>query len=112
MEWIGVDLDGTLAYYTRWLGSHFIGDPIPRMLERVKSWLANGEDVRIMTARVSPSQGMDAVVARSAITAWCIEHIGQKLPVTHEKDMYMKELWDDRVVQVIKNTGERADGRE
>jgi len=32
--------------------------------------------------------------------------------ITHAKDHKMIELWDDRVVQVIPNTGERADGKE
>jgi hypothetical protein len=30
--------------------------------------------------------------------------------VTREKDFAMIELWDDRAVQVVTNTGERADG--
>ena len=38
MGWIGVDLD-------------------PAMVERVKRWLAEGRDVRILTARVNSNQG-------------------------------------------------------
>ncbi len=45
------------------------------------------------------------------IQAWCLEHVGEVLPVTPAKDYDMVELWDDRAVQVIPNTGERADGR-
>ena len=30
--------------------------------------------------------------------------------MTHEKDFRMIQLWDDRCVQVIPNTGLRADG--
>ena len=44
--WIGVDLDGTLAYYDYWRGPEHIGEPIPAMLERVQRWLAEGKDVR------------------------------------------------------------------
>ena len=51
--WIGVDLDGTLAYYDQWRGALHIGEPIPVMLERVKRWLDEGKDVRIFTARVN-----------------------------------------------------------
>jgi len=28
-----------------------------------------------------------------------------------EKDLNMIELWDDRAIQLIKNTGQRADGK-
>lgn len=107
--WYGVDLDGTLARYDGWKGSGHIGEPVPAMLDRVKNWLAHGKNVRIFTARVSPqacrinSEPLAAVVA--TIDAWCIRHIGHTLPVTHEKDMQMIELWDDRCVTVELNTG-------
>lgn len=102
--WIGVDLDGTLARYDGWVGVTHVGEPVPAMLDRVRRWLAQGRDVRIFTARVSrPDQ---AETARSVIEAWCQEHIGQILPVTNEKDTKVIELWDDRAVQVVANTGE------
>lgn len=111
--WIGVDLDGTLAVYHGWKGASHIGAPVPRMLERVKTWLAEGKDVRIFTARVyhgnSSVRVHEASVAYGAIKAWCKEHIGQEIPITNAKDYAMFELWDDRAVQVIPNTGFRAD---
>lgn len=101
--WIGVDLDGTLAYYDGWRGAGHIGDPIPLMIDRVRRWLAEGEEVRIFTARVAvPKQADEACVA---ISRWCHTHLGQDLPVTCEKDPWMIELWDDRAVQVETNTG-------
>lgn len=109
--WIGVDLDGTLAHYEGWADGA-IGAPIPRMLARVECWLREGREVRIVTARVS-SGGRDrsSVAADAAvIRRWCAEHLGRELPVTCEKDFGMVELWDDRAVQVVPNTGERADG--
>lgn len=102
--WLGVDLDGTLAHYTKWRGIEHIGNPIPAMLARVKRWLADGRHVKIFTARVS-SQHEDANVARKHIESWCIDHLGRALEVTAEKDGHMVELWDDRAVQVEKNTG-------
>ena len=50
-QWIGVDLDGTLAEVGRDnLGE--IGKPITKMMNRVKKWLEDGEyEVRIFTAR-------------------------------------------------------------
>lgn len=119
--WIGVDLDGTIAFYDHWRGPHHIGEPIPAMLDRVKNWVAEGRDVRIFTARVDGGtvalsmgnkdgeQCQDISVVEKFIHAWCEKHIGKVLPVTCRKDYGMIELWDDRCVQVIPNTGQRAD---
>lgn len=99
--WIGVDLDGTLAYYE---SKQFpdIGAPIPLMQERVKKWLSEGKEVRIMTARA-----FDATLVELAeIQDWLKEHIGQELALTCTKDYNMIELWDDRAIQVIPNTGQ------
>jgi hypothetical protein len=108
--WIGVDLDGTLAVYEGWQGIASIGDPIPLMVQRVKEWLAQGREVRIFTARVGPgSRKADELPATiRAIEEWCLRHIGAQLPVTCTKDFGMSELWDDRAVQVVPNTGERV----
>ena len=107
--WIGVDLDGTLAVYTEWKGPAEIGEPVPAMLERVQRWLAEGRDVRIMTARVysdgTPDRNVEARFARHAIAAWCNKHIGRVLQITCTKDYSMIELWDDRAVTVEANTG-------
>jgi len=37
VQWIGVDLDGTLAEYNNWIDIEHIGKPIALMIERVKS---------------------------------------------------------------------------
>lgn len=116
MSWIGVDLDGTLAYFGAWTGD--IGEPIPAMVEKVKAIIREGKhEVRIMTARVgvqdkaySPeSQSFAnqefADDQRTGIEAWCLKHIGQKLTVTATKDFEMIELWDDRARQVVMNEG-------
>lgn len=105
--WRGVDLDGTLAVYDGWQGPYHIGEPIPLMVERVKKWLAKGEWVKIFTARVCDGDPK----TRLAIEDWCEKHIGQRLEVTNMKDYGMIEIWDDRAVQVIPNTGIRV-GRE
>lgn len=104
--WIGVDLDGTLAHYEGWQGPLHIGPPVPAMVERVKRWLAQGREVRIFTARVSTPDRVERAIVTAAIVSWCEEHIGQELLVTCEKDYGMLELWDDRAVQVIPNTGD------
>lgn len=107
--WIGVDLDGTIAEYTKWMGADHIGKPIPLMVERVKRWIADGIEVRIFTARVShdgtPARMSEAQVALHAVRQWCSEHVGVELPVTNVKDYAMVELWDDRAVRVDRNSG-------
>ena len=112
--WIGVDLDGTLAYYDHWRGAEHVGPPVPFMLERVRNWLAEGREVRIFTARVAEEdhQGLNyfhgsGVVSPVvlAIWRWCDEVGLPQLPVTCRKDYAMVELWDDRCVQVVPNTG-------
>ncbi len=114
--WIAVDLDGTLAYYTGWKGPSHIGAPIPAMLGRVRDWIAEGRDVRIFTARVSTDgtarRNTDADEARTAIQAWCGEHVGRVLPVTNVKDWSMTELWDDRAITVEQNTGRMLGRRQ
>lgn len=97
--WIGVDLDGTLAHYDTWRGPEHIGEPIMPMVERVRRWLAEGQEVRIMTARANLQLSV------AAIQVWTHQMFGQVLEVTQTKDLHMKELWDDRAVQVIPNTG-------
>lgn len=103
--WIGVDLDGTLAQYHGWTEDHSIGAPVELMVERIKSWLAQGVPVRIFTARVAHDE--DGSVAKQ-VQEWCLKHIGVELPVTNKKDYSMIELWDDRAVKVVANTGERC----
>ena len=98
-EVIAVDLDGTLAYYTSYKGDTVIGKPIGPMVRRVKNWLAKGNAVVIFTARAGSK---DAI---QAIEDWCQKHLGQKLEVTNVKSPSFIEMWDDRCIQVEKNTG-------
>lgn len=97
--WIGVDLDGTLAVYDKWRGNDHIGEPIPLMVVRVKAWLADGKDVRILTARATVKENIPH------IEQWCLRNLGVVLKVQFWKDYAMIELWDDRAVQVETNTG-------
>jgi hypothetical protein len=105
--WIACDLDGTLAEYTTWKGDTNIGKPIMPMVQRVKSWLDVGYDVRIFTARAAHM----TPEIRGAIERWCQEHIGQKLAITNVKDFQMIEIWDDRAIAVENNTGRILGGR-
>ena len=97
--WIGVDLDGTLAKHDLWVSKHHIGKPIPQMLKRVKMWVERGIRVKIVTARASEPDGIPPV------KSWLKKQGLPDLEVTNEKDFAMIELWDDRAIQVIPNTG-------
>lgn len=110
--WIGVDLDRTLAHYGRWEGPMVIGMPIWPMVHRIKTWLSQGKEVRIFTARYS---GFDldipeGVELRAAVASniqdWLEEQCSlPRLQVTCEKDYACTEIWDDIAVSVIPNTG-------
>ena len=106
-HWIAVDFDGTLAEYHGYQGPAHVGDPIWLMLNRVLRWLDEGKDVRIFTTRVCPTSHSisEIVAARIAIKEWCLCHIGQELIVTAQKDRGMCALFDDRAVNVERNTG-------
>jgi NTP pyrophosphatase (non-canonical NTP hydrolase) len=98
--WIGVDLDGTLAHYDGWKGPDHIGEPILKILERVKLWMAfNKYEIRIFTARAGVPEQIPPVVA------WLEKHGIGGLAITNVKDFSMIELWDDRCVQIISNLG-------
>lgn len=97
--WIGVDLDGTLARATPWRGMAHIGPPVPLMVRRVLAWTKAGLTVKILTARAPYPEAVDA------IKKWLVAHGMPELEVTDRKDFGMVELWDDRAVQVVRNTG-------
>jgi hypothetical protein len=108
-EWIAVDLDGTIATYNDTLphDPETIGDPIPKMISRIKKWINDGKQIKIMTARADKNDKSAEVIKK-----WCIKHIGQELEITNTKDKNMTELWDDRAIQIVKNTGDRVDGKD
>ena len=109
-NWIGFDLDGTIAIYTTYQGPGHIGPAIPAGIEIVKRLLAQGQHLKIFTARVASMYGKEAIaVERKAIEDWCLENIGQKLEVTSEKDGYLMEFYDDRCIPVEYNTGKILD---
>ena len=97
--WIGVDLDGTLAHYDGWYGPAHIGEPIEPMIDRVRSWLEEGVEVRIFTARASVPEYVPFV------KKWLEQNGLPPLTVTNQKDFDMISLWDDRCVEVECNMG-------
>jgi hypothetical protein len=98
--WIGVDFDGTLAKQPKGeYDPEKTGEPVKRMVDRVKKWLAAGKTVKIFTARADDEKSV------TAIKKWLQNNDLPSLDVTNLKDCGMVELWDDRAVEVEKNTG-------
>lgn len=100
--WIGVDFDGTLVTHN----FPDIGDPVPLMVSKVKDWHAKGIEVRVVTARATEPYQIPIV------QAWCRDNLGFIPRVTCSKDYSMICLYDDRAVQIIPDTGKRADGKD
>ena len=97
--WIGVDLDGTLAHWDNASSLDRIGKPIPSMLSFVHRMVENGLRVKIFTARAGePSQ-------LPLIRRWLHSNGLPSLEITNVKDYGMQRLYDDRSIQVEKNTG-------
>jgi hypothetical protein len=94
--WIGVDFDGTLATYDHYRGDDHTGDPVEPMVKLVRKYIHEGMDVRLFTAR-KPNP---------ALRRWMQKHLGKVLPITHTKDSGMIVLYDDKAVNVKRNTGE------
>ena len=92
MPWIGFDFDGTLAV------EHTF-EPVLPMVERLRGYLEEGKEVRILTARGNDPQGTKLV------KDWSKKHNLPDLEVTNKKDYQMIVLYDDRARQVIQNTG-------
>lgn len=103
-EWIGVDLDGTLAQYNGFQGHDKIGEVIEPMKERVMRWWDAGIKVKIFTARASGDVA-EIAQAKFYIAKWLEENGFPPFEITCIKDYYMTELYDDRAVQVEFNTG-------
>ena len=93
--WIGIDLDGTLAYYDGFKGDEHVGEPIEPMVKQVRKWIREGRDVRLFTARKP----------HPAIRKWMREHLGALIPITAVKDPDCQAIFDDRAVGVKRNEG-------
>ncbi|MBN3265406.1 hypothetical protein [Pectobacterium brasiliense] len=103
MGWIGVDLDGTLAQYKSGQGSA-IGKPVPQMAKRVTTWCNEKKEVRIFTARAETLKG------KRDVERWLKDNGFPALMVTNIKDSAMSELWDDKAIRVVKNSGQPCKG--
>ena len=92
MPWVGFDFDGTLA-------KEYTFEPIKPMVDRLRTYLRNGTECRILTARGNDPDGINLV------KTWLREQGFPDLQVTSKKDYQMIVLYDDRARQVIQNEG-------
>lgn len=118
--WIAVDMDGTLFEYTTWTKWNAFGAPIKLMAERVIHWvMEEKKDVRIFTARMplpheqeiehvcrNSGEKFTGVMMKHAIAMHCREHLGFPMRAQCYKDLNTIEIWDDRAIGVVANTGE------
>ena len=79
-QWIGVDLDGTLAEAEPWQGFEHIGKPVPMMMKRLKIWLEMGYRVKIVTARAQNPE-----LAIPPIRSWLEKQGLPELEITNAK---------------------------
>ena len=98
--WIGMDLDGTLAYADTLSGTSKIGPPVPRMVELLSELMREGYRIKIFTARATDSQQIGMILK------WLKDNGLPEMEVTNMKDFEMICLYDDRAIQVITNTGQ------
>jgi hypothetical protein len=94
---IAVDFDRTIAHHRN--GQEELGKPIMPMLNRVKRWVKEGQEVWIFTARASSED------QRRKIQDWLEEHGLPRLPVTNEKSPRFVRMYDDKAVAVAPNGG-------
>ena len=98
--WIGYDIDATLAKYDFSVhGLQPIGEPIPRMVSRLKRDVGSGKICKYFTARARSPEGVQDV------RDWALKNGLPNLEVTNVKDHSMIILYDDRARQVEPNTG-------
>ena len=107
LPWIGVDLDGTIAYDMQPFVPLAIGPPILAMVEKIKKAIAEGHTVKVFTARLADGENRDQL--QRLIRAYTKKYIGVALDSTNEKDPGMITIWDDKAREVEKNTGEFMD---
>ena len=96
-----VDLDGTLAEQLKEYQRE-IGKPIMPMVELIRKEIESGAEVKIFTARASDWADE---LEKLDIERFCVKYFGQVLPITAIKEHEITRIYDDRCIQVEKNTG-------
>ena len=106
---IAIDLDGTLATYEKGLYPE-IGELIEETANLVREGIENGHTFVIFTARLNGSVSRTAMKAR--IQTWLQRHGLPRLEVTDVKKSGFDQIWDDRAIRLVHNTGYMCAGCE
>ena len=101
---IAFDLDGTLAHYDGWKGVDHIGEPIPKMIDKLKRHLEQGDECVIFTARVTGEHD-DPNDSIHHIAKWLRKHRIPPLGITCIKSSKFTIMYDDRAFRIAKNEG-------
>ena len=108
-KWIGVDFDKVLAHYEdgdiEKYGKDYLGEPIPKMVNKVKEMLDEGEDVRIFSARAADANKDPRL--KEVFDRWMEKNLGKILPMTNIKDHNVKVWYDDKARRIKANKGKR-----
>lgn len=102
-QWIGVDLDGTIAHFdhVKWHNEiNLVGEPIHNMINMIRTLVKADVRVKIFTARASRA------CALPAIEKWVRKHVGYALEITNVKDFDCVAIFDDIATGVRFNSGQ------
>lgn len=95
-----VNFDATLATYNRWKNIGDTGEPIPKMKQKVLSWIQKGIIIKIFTARAYNEEN------KKHIRKWLILNgFPPNLEITNIKGIECDLIFDDKAREVIHNTG-------
>ena len=93
MSYILIDMDSCLAH-GEGRDTDPIGEPYSEIVDLVKQWIRDGQEVRIFTARATTQAGTDNVAT------WLERHELPPLKITNVKDYDCALILDDRARQV------------
>lgn len=104
-SFVAFDLDGTLAKALP--GKYHptkIGEPVPKMVAKLRHLVSHGKKVKIFTARAKDAEAVEA------IRKWLKDNeLPDDIEITNIKEPAMDKFYDDRAIGVQKNTGELKD---
>ncbi len=103
---IALDFDRTLARRTdEDLDIDRVGEPILRMVENVRGWLAQGYDITIFTARLGHDSVEENERQEQLIRRFLARQNLPQFPITATKKNYFDFFVDDKAIPVTENQG-------
>lgn len=92
---IAIDLDGTIAEYKGFKGSHVIGNPFPYTKEWLKALVNQGHNLSLFTARAVDNENIEI------LEDWLIKHELKEYfdYITNKKEYFFDLFIDDRAIR-------------